>query len=106
MPTAARRVAPDPHPCRGQDCTHPVYARGLCRGHYSRQPAGEPEDLSPLGRWGEKRLRVAFRLTPEAIAVLEAAAAAGGVSPGQVVESAILQLGANLAPSSAKAANS
>ena len=70
-----KRPVDHPTTCRAPDCSHPVYARGLCRGHYQRTLAGEPEDLSPLEpRDGPTTEHLTVRLPVELIAALRASA--------------------------------
>ena len=56
--------------CTGPDCPRPVYAAGLCRGHYAQRTRHPGEPLAPLRPRGAVRLVV--RLQPGTIAALAA----------------------------------
>ena len=85
-----KRPVDHPTTCRAPDCSHPVYARGLCRGHYQRTLAGEPEDLSPLAaRTGEGRAHLTVRVPLDLIVALKARAASEGASLTAGVEAAL-----------------
>ncbi len=50
--------------CSVPDCARPVYARGLCRGHYAQQSRGRP--LVPLrDRAAPPREVVSLRVSQE-----------------------------------------
>ena len=85
-------------PCRARGCTGLTYARGLCRGHYQRARAGEPEDLSPLQpRDGPRTGHLSVRLPLAVLAGLRAAQAATGASATSLVSAALEQHLANIA---------